>query len=50
MEKLYPHYLDPLSKQNDKYNKLIYEAMSGSTKEETDNNYKKLYPMSISIL
>ena len=40
--KLYPHYSDPSSKQNDKYNKLIFEAMSGSTKEETDNNYKKI--------
>jgi hypothetical protein len=41
-KKLNPKYSDPTSKQNDKYHKLIGEAMCGSTKEETERNYEKI--------
>jgi hypothetical protein len=37
-----PLYSDPESKQNDKYMKIVYESMSGSTKEESDKNYNKI--------
>jgi hypothetical protein len=37
-----PEYSDPDSKQNDKYMKLLYEVMSGSTKEEQRKNYEKI--------
>jgi len=37
-----PYYNDPESKQNDKYNKLIFNTMSGSTIEEQRNNLKKV--------
>jgi hypothetical protein len=41
-QKAYPEYNDPTSKQNDKYMKMIYNTMSGSTKEEADKNYDKI--------
>lgn len=41
-QKAYPEYNDPSSKQNDKYMKMICNAMSGSTKEESDKNYEKI--------
>ena len=41
-QKLNPHYNDSESKQNDKYNKIICEAMSGSCKETQSNNYNKI--------
>jgi hypothetical protein len=37
-----PEYNDSNSKQNDKYNKIICETMSGSTNEEQLNNYDKI--------
>jgi hypothetical protein len=37
-----PDYLDPNSKKNDKYMKMICEVMSGSSKEEQDKNYNKI--------
>jgi hypothetical protein len=37
-----PEYLDPESRQNDKYIKIICGAMSGSTKHESDTNYEKI--------
>ena len=39
---LHPEYTDLKSKYNDRYMKLIGEAMSGSTNEETYRNYKKI--------
>lgn len=41
-QKAYPDFNDPLSKQNDKYMKMLCNAMSGSTKEESDRNYDKI--------
>jgi hypothetical protein len=41
-QKLNPEYNDPYSKQNDKYQKILLNAMSGSTKEESDKNYEKI--------
>lgn len=41
-QKSNPEYNDPDSKQNDKYNKIICETMSGSTKEEQLKNYEKI--------
>jgi hypothetical protein len=41
-QKTNPEYNDPDSKQNDKYNKIICESMSGSTKEEQLKNYEKI--------
>ena len=38
----HPEYSDLKSKYNDKYMVLIGEAMSGSTKEETNKNHKKI--------
>ena len=38
----HPEYMENNSKYNDKYMKLLYEAMPGSTKEESDKNYKKI--------
>jgi hypothetical protein len=42
LQKLNPEYNDPESKQNDKYQKILLNAMSGSTKEESDKNYEKI--------
>jgi len=41
-QKLHPEYLDPESKQNDKYMKIVLNSMSGSTKEESNKNYEKI--------
>jgi len=41
-KKMNPEYNDSNSKQNDKYNKIICETMSGSTNEEQMNNYDKI--------
>ena len=41
-QKANPHYNDPDSKQNDKYMKIVYESMSGSSKEESEKNYNKI--------
>ena len=41
-QKLNPDYSNPDSKQNDKYQKIILNSMSGSTKEESDKNYEKI--------
>jgi ferritin len=37
-----PQYLDPESRQNDKYMKIVSESMPGGTKEETNKNYDKI--------
>lgn len=37
-----PYYNDPDSKQNDQYNQIICETMSGSCKEEQMQNYEKI--------
>jgi hypothetical protein len=41
-QKRNPEYRDPESKQNDRYNKLICETMSGSSTEEQMKNYEKI--------
>ena len=41
-KKANPEYNDPESKQNDRYMKMICNAMSGSSKEESDKNYEKI--------
>lgn len=41
-QKLHPDYNNPKSKQSDKYQKIILNSMSGSTKEESDKNYGKI--------
>jgi hypothetical protein len=41
-QKVHPNYLDPTSKENDKYMKIVFNSMSGSTKEESDKNYEKI--------
>lgn len=41
-QKVYPEYNDPESKQNDSYMKMLCNAMSGSTKEESEKNYEKI--------
>jgi len=41
-QKAYPEYNDTESKQNDNYMKMICNAMSGSTTEESDKNYEKI--------
>lgn len=41
-QKRNPDYRDPESKQNDRYNKLICETMSGSSTEEQMKNYEKI--------
>ena len=38
----YPQHKDITSKCNDTYMKLVSEAMSGTTMEESDKNYKKI--------
>lgn len=38
----HPDYKDPDSKENDRYLQIVSEAMSGSTKEETNKNYNKI--------
>jgi hypothetical protein len=41
-QKMNPEYIDPDSKQNDKYMKIVLNSMSGSTKEESERNYEKI--------
>jgi hypothetical protein len=41
-QKLNPNYSNPDTKQNDRYQKIIMNSMSGSTKEESDKNYEKI--------
>ena len=41
-QKLHPEYNNPESKQNDKYMQIVLNSMSGSTKEECDQNYNKI--------
>ena len=38
----HPEYNDSASKQNDKYLKIVSEAMSGSSIEESNKNYNKI--------
>lgn len=38
----YPDFNNPDSKQNDKYMKIVYNSMSGSTEEEQKNNINKI--------
>jgi hypothetical protein len=40
--KEHPEYNDPDSKENDRYLKIVSEAMSGTTKEATIKNYNKI--------
>jgi len=41
-QKANPEYMNPDSKQNDKYMKMLCEVMSGSSKEEQQRNYNKI--------
>ena len=41
-QKANPEYNNPDSKQNDRYQKMLCNAMSGSTKEEAEENYEKI--------
>jgi hypothetical protein len=41
-QKANPDYMNPDSKQNDRYMKMICEVMSGSSKEEQQKNYSKI--------
>jgi hypothetical protein len=41
-QKKNPEYKDPESKQNDKYLKMVYNTMSGSTTEEQEKNMTKI--------
>ena len=41
-QKLHPEFLNPESKENDKYMQIVLNSMSGSTKEETNKNYEKI--------
>jgi hypothetical protein len=41
-QKANPEYNNPDSKQNDRYQEMLFNAMSGSTKEESDKNYEKI--------
>lgn len=41
-QKANPEYNDPDSKQNDRYQEMLFNAMSGSTKEESEKNYEKI--------
>ena len=40
--KMHPEFKNSLSKVNDKYLKIVSEAMSGTTEEETNKNYTKI--------
>ena len=42
-QKLHPEYNDPESKQNDQYNRIMMNSMSGGTKEESESNYEKIF-------
>lgn len=41
-QKQNPKFSDPDSKQNDRYQKIVSNSMSGSTQEEADKNYEKI--------
>lgn len=41
-QKMHPEYNDPDSKVNDRYQHMLLNTMSGSSKEETNNNYSKI--------
>uniref|UniRef100_A0A6C0IWB3 C2H2-type domain-containing protein n=1 Tax=viral metagenome TaxID=1070528 RepID=A0A6C0IWB3_9ZZZZ len=41
-QKANPEYRDPDSKVSDRYMKLVYEVMSGVSKEEQEKNYQKI--------
>jgi hypothetical protein len=41
-QKKYPCYKNPESKQNDKYQEMLFTAMGGSTDEEQSNNIDKI--------
>jgi hypothetical protein len=41
-QKINPEYKDSSSKINDRYLKIVSESMSGTSKEESDKNYKKI--------
>jgi hypothetical protein len=41
-QKKYPEYNDPDSKQNDKYQEMLFTAMGGSTDDEQSNNLDKI--------
>jgi hypothetical protein len=41
-QKLHPEYSNPDSKQSDTYQHILFNVISGSTKEETENNYNKI--------
>jgi hypothetical protein len=41
-QKKYPNYNDPSSRENDKYQNMIYNAMSGISSEEQENNMTKI--------
>jgi hypothetical protein len=42
-KKLHPEHNDPESKQNDHYNQIMLNSMSGGTKEESEANYEKIF-------
>ena len=41
-QQLHPEFNNPESKQNDKYQKILYNSMSGLSNEEAANNYCKI--------
>ena len=41
-QKKYPEYRDPASRHNDKYLKMLCNAMNGSTDDEQDKNMEKI--------
>ena len=41
-QKEHPDWNDSSSRENDKYLKIVYNAMNGSTVEETQKNYAKI--------
>jgi hypothetical protein len=41
-QKIHPEYSDPDSKQSDTYQQILFNVISGSTKEETEINYNKI--------
>jgi len=41
-QNLHPEYKNPESKVNDKYMKIVFNSMSGSTEEEQHSNLQKI--------
>jgi hypothetical protein len=41
-QKQHPEHCNPESKESDKYMKIVFNSMSGSTKEESEKNYQKI--------